>query len=216
MSRIEYSWQVALQQSLLPLPRCTQATRISISSCQRSTGRSLRFWGLCTGASTPNTPYRLFQGRPVYHNSIFADSGSSALFPQMDVWHAAYALVLLEDRGQFATQKLYPSGERLPPSQGESPFPLDDYLSWMSPQRRCVCPPKEDGPFPETNLGVISSRVSRVSLRRPEESAGMEIRPRDTLPPNGPDAQEIRRQNFLSTYFCRRVSPPSTYAAVRQ
>ena len=46
--------------------------------------------------------------------------------------HAAYALVLLEDRGQFATQKPYPSGERLPPSQGESPFPLDDYLSWMS------------------------------------------------------------------------------------
>jgi hypothetical protein len=38
--------------------------------------------------------------------------------------HAAYALVLLEDRGQFVTQKLYPSGERLPPSQGESPFPL--------------------------------------------------------------------------------------------
>jgi hypothetical protein len=47
--------------------------------------------------------------------------------------HAAYALVLLEDRGQFATQKLYPSGEHLPPSRGESPFPLDCYLSWMSP-----------------------------------------------------------------------------------
>jgi hypothetical protein len=49
--------------------------------------------------------------------------------------HAAYALVLLEDRGQFATQKPYPSGERLPPSQRESPSPLDDYLSWMSPSR---------------------------------------------------------------------------------
>jgi hypothetical protein len=46
--------------------------------------------------------------------------------------HAADALVLLEDRGQFATLKLYPSGEHLPPSQGESPFPLDCYLSWMS------------------------------------------------------------------------------------
>ena len=46
--------------------------------------------------------------------------------------HAAYALVLLEDRGQFATLKLYPSGEHLPPSQGESPLPLDCYLSWMS------------------------------------------------------------------------------------
>jgi hypothetical protein len=46
--------------------------------------------------------------------------------------HAAYALVLSEDRGQFAMQKLYPSGEHLPPSHGESPFPLDCYLSWMS------------------------------------------------------------------------------------
>jgi len=46
---------------------------------------------------------------------------------------AAYALVLLEDRGQLVTQKLYPSGEHLPPSQGKSPLPLDCYLSWMSP-----------------------------------------------------------------------------------
>jgi hypothetical protein len=30
MSRIEYSWQVALQQSLLPLPRSTQPTRVSM------------------------------------------------------------------------------------------------------------------------------------------------------------------------------------------
>src|ERR1700677_2698637 len=37
---------------------------------------------------------------------------------------AAYALVLLEDRGQLVTQTLYPSGEHLPPSQGESPLPL--------------------------------------------------------------------------------------------
>jgi hypothetical protein len=45
--------------------------------------------------------------------------------------HAAYALVLSDDRGQFATPKLYPSGEHLPPSRGESPLPLDCYLSWM-------------------------------------------------------------------------------------
>jgi hypothetical protein len=50
--------------------------------------------------------------------------------------HAAYALVLLEDRGQFATQKIYPSGEHLPPSRGESPLPLDFYLSWMVHSRR--------------------------------------------------------------------------------
>ena len=43
------------------------------SICQRSTGRSLRFRGLCTGISVPNTPHCLFRGRPVYHNSIFVD-----------------------------------------------------------------------------------------------------------------------------------------------
>ena len=33
---------------------------ISGSFCQRSTSRSSRFRGLCTGAQPPNTPYRLF------------------------------------------------------------------------------------------------------------------------------------------------------------
>src|ERR1700679_1846840 len=28
----------------------------------------LAFRGLCTGISVPNTPYRLFQGRPIYYN----------------------------------------------------------------------------------------------------------------------------------------------------
>ena len=51
--------------------------------------------------------------------------------------HAAYALVLSEDRGQFATPNLYPSGEHLPPSRRESPFPVDFYLSWMSPLKLC-------------------------------------------------------------------------------
>ena len=57
------------------------------SICQRSTGRSSRaFRGLVHGASAPNTSRRLFQGRPVYSNSIFVDGVCSALFPQMDVW----------------------------------------------------------------------------------------------------------------------------------
>jgi hypothetical protein len=47
--------------------------------------------------------------------------------------HAAAALVLLRDRGQFATLTIRRLGEPIPPSQGESPFPLDFYLSWMSP-----------------------------------------------------------------------------------
>jgi hypothetical protein len=46
--------------------------------------------------------------------------------------HAAIALVLLRDRGQFATLTIYRLGEPIPPSQGESPFPVDFYLSWMS------------------------------------------------------------------------------------
>jgi hypothetical protein len=60
--------------------------------------------------------------------------------------HAAYALVLLEDRGQFARQQRYSSGEHLPPSRGESPLPLDRYLSWMSriiPHQCWVCPSKQ-------------------------------------------------------------------------
>jgi hypothetical protein len=67
--------------------------------------------------------------------------------------HAAYALVLSEDRGQFATLKLYPSGEHLPPSRGESPFPVDFYLSWMSPAlrhqpfKRAAEPEKSQGTF---------------------------------------------------------------------
>ncbi len=45
--------------------------------------------------------------------------------------HAAMALVLLRDRGQFATLVHHPLGEPVPPSQGKSPFPVDFYLSWM-------------------------------------------------------------------------------------
>ena len=47
--------------------------------------------------------------------------------------HAAIALVLPSDRGQSRTLTIYAPGEPIPPSQGESPFPLDFYLSWMSP-----------------------------------------------------------------------------------
>jgi hypothetical protein len=46
--------------------------------------------------------------------------------------HAATALVSLRDRGQFATITIRPLGEPIPPSQGESPFPVDFYPSWMS------------------------------------------------------------------------------------
>jgi hypothetical protein len=45
-------------------------------------------------------------------------------------------LVLLRDRGQFATLTICPLGEPTPPSQGEPPFPVDLYLSWMSTKLR--------------------------------------------------------------------------------
>jgi hypothetical protein len=46
--------------------------------------------------------------------------------------HAAVALVLLRARGRFATLTICPLGEPILPGQGESPFPVDFYLSWMS------------------------------------------------------------------------------------
>jgi hypothetical protein len=46
--------------------------------------------------------------------------------------HAATALVLPSDRGQFRTLTICSPGEPIPTGQGESPFPLDFYLSWMS------------------------------------------------------------------------------------
>jgi hypothetical protein len=107
------------------------------SSCQRSTGRSLRLKGLCTGISVPNTPYRLFQGRPVYSNSIFVDSVST-LFPQMDVWPRCHCVGLAKGSRSVRSTTIRRLGEPIPPSQGESPFPLDFYLSWMSPPCRIL------------------------------------------------------------------------------
>src|SRR6202453_5220546 len=49
--------------------------------------------------------------------------------------HAATALVLPSDRGQFRTLTICSPGEPIPTGQGESPFPLDFYLSWTSPKR---------------------------------------------------------------------------------
>ena len=45
--------------------------------------------------------------------------------------HAGKALVLISDRGQSKTRSLCSLGEPASPGQGESPFPLDHYLSWM-------------------------------------------------------------------------------------
>jgi hypothetical protein len=80
----------------------------------------------------PYTHHRLFRGRPICAHSIFVDDAYPPLFPQMDVGHAADALVLTADRGQFTTRKLYTSGEPILQSRGKSLLSLDSYLSWMS------------------------------------------------------------------------------------
>ena len=53
--------------------------------------------------------------------------------------HAGKALVLISDRGQSKTRSLCSLGEPASPGQGESPFPLDHYLSWMSLVLVCFC-----------------------------------------------------------------------------
>jgi hypothetical protein len=96
----------------------------SCSICQRSTGRSLRFRGLCTGVSAPNTPHRLFQGRPGYLNSIFVD-GVSALFPQMDVWPRCHCVGPI--KGSMTVQNpSYPLARRTHSARvkGNLRFPL--------------------------------------------------------------------------------------------
>jgi hypothetical protein len=55
---------------------------------------------------------------------------------------------LLRDRGQFATLTIRPLGEPIPPSQGESPFPLDFYLSWMSTKLRLFAAQLPRPPMP--------------------------------------------------------------------
>ncbi len=54
--------------------------------------------------------------------------------------YAALALVAPRDRGSFTNLNLTTLGEPVPPSEGESPFPLDFYLSWMSPVSRPLFP----------------------------------------------------------------------------
>jgi len=119
-------------------PKPLSGKRIpSFSICQRCTSPgSLTFMRDC--ATELGALYTLC---PVSRSAGFASLKSSR--PTLTqrfvpangcLANAAYALVLLEDRGQSATQKLYPPGEHLPPSpRGISGFPFDRNLSWMSP-----------------------------------------------------------------------------------
>jgi hypothetical protein len=102
------------------------------SICQRPTGRSLRFVDCAREFRFPIHPTVCFKvGRFTITQSSWTAPSQRCSRKWMS-GHAAIALVLLRDRGQFATLTIRPLGEPIPPSQGESPFPLDFYLSWMS------------------------------------------------------------------------------------
>ncbi len=115
--------------------------------------------GLCTGVSAPKTPYRLFRGRPVYSHSIFADGVPRRCSRKWMSGHAAIALVLLRDRGQFGTLIICPLGEPIPPSQGKSPFPVDFYLSWMSPNLSA----RGAGPFCPQDFLLFQKQIQCLS-----------------------------------------------------
>jgi len=66
--------------------------------------------------------------------------------------HAAVALAVQRDRGQFRTSRIRARGEPVPPGERESPFPLDLYLSWMSPGLTRVL---RDVAHCKTSLAVI-------------------------------------------------------------
>jgi hypothetical protein len=70
-------------------------------------------------------------------------------------------LVLLRDRGQLATLTICPLGEPILPSQGESPFPVDFYLSWMSPKKA----------VPEKSPGIQVGRGGMYLRLTPEQYA---------------------------------------------
>ena len=125
MSRIEYSWQVALQQSLLPLPRSAQPTRVYVRSVSDPPAGPCVKQDCAREFRLPIHPTVCFKvGRFTLTQSSWTTPDQRCSRKWMS-GHAAIALVSLRDRGPFATPTIDPLGEPIPPSQGESPFPLD-------------------------------------------------------------------------------------------
>ena len=58
--------------------------------------------------------------------------------------HAATALVLIKGSKTVPNSAYCPLGEPFSPSQGEPPFPVDFYLSWMVTNFRGNCSPRGD------------------------------------------------------------------------
>jgi len=89
--------------------------------------------GLCTGAYTPYDTLSSVSRSAVSTHSISRQCLPS-VFPQMDVC----ATLLMRwsyrrSRGHSLQQRLYPSENTFRQVMGISVFPLDCYLSWMSP-----------------------------------------------------------------------------------
>jgi hypothetical protein len=141
--------------------------------------------------------------------------------------HAAYALVLKADRGQFTTRKLYTSGEPILPGRGKSLLSLDSYLPWMS---RKLCRPGNFRPgnsrklsnsgnsnselcVPETlSLSVIrgerhqrSAPAASSAHSRSTADAGDKGYPRQLLSQRGSKRSRKARHSLLTTAW--RIPP---------
>jgi len=136
MSRVEYSWQVALQQSLLPLPRPTQRTRVYMFDL------SAIHWPVPACSVTVHGSFGSQYTLPSvsrsagYLNSSSWTASARRCSRKWMSGHAAIALVLPSDRGQLRTLTIYAPGEPIPTGQGESPFPLTFTYHECPPQVR--------------------------------------------------------------------------------
>jgi hypothetical protein len=124
MSRIEYSWQVALQQSLRPLPRSSQPTRaVHVRSVSDPPAGPCVFVDCAREFRLPIHPTVCFKvGRFTLTQSSW--TASRRCSRKWMSGHAATALVLLKDRGLFRTLAIRSLGEPTPPgSRGISVSP---------------------------------------------------------------------------------------------
>jgi signal transduction histidine kinase len=131
MSRIEYSWQVALQQSLLPLPRSTQVTRVSMFDLSAIHRPVLAFSGtVIREFRFPIHPTVCFKARPVYSHSIDV---CSTLFPQMDVWPRCLCVGLVKGSRTVRNTNYLPTRRTYSAESRGISVSVDFYLSWTSP-----------------------------------------------------------------------------------
>jgi len=96
MSRIEYSWQVVFSRACFRFLDPLSLPEFNVRSVSDPPA-VLRFWGLCTGVSAPNTPFVCFKvGRFTLTQSSWTVSLRCSR--KWMSGRAAIALVLLRDR----------------------------------------------------------------------------------------------------------------------